>query len=169
MSNEDTEVKSRKTRKGRLISLLVLAFLIGLWWGVPTYRIVRADAMVRELCAKDGGLKVYVTVKLPAERFDKYGNVMFGTRWGPPLQKNMKPGDDFFYTWETTWIIPETSIGALAMWRSHQKLFRVVDEKLLGEAISYSRRGGDPIGPWHPSHFGCPTDTDLVKKVFVKQ
>lgn len=171
MPDENVTVKPNRTRKGPLIGLLLFVLLIGLWWGVPTYRKERADAMVRELCAKDGGIKVYETVKLPADRFDSYGNVKFGTRWGPPLKQLAKRGDDFFYTWETTWIIPETSIAALAVWRSHQKLFREADQKLLGEAISYSRRGGDPIGPWHPSSFGCPPNTTnaLERQVFQKQ
>ena len=171
MSSEVVEVKPHKIRKRSLISLLVFAIAFGLWWGVPTYRIGRADAQVQELCDKDGGIKVYETVKLPANRFDHYGNIMFGTRWGPPTKEFAKEGDDFYYTWETTWIIPETSASALTMWRNHQRLFRVADQKLIGEAISYSRRGGDPIGPWHPSSFGCPTNTsnNLKKQIFVRQ
>lgn len=171
MLNENAVVKPKKTRKGLVIGLLLFALLIGLWWGIPTYRKANANAMVRELCAKDGGVKVYETVKLPVERFDKYGNVMFGSRLGPPLKQLAKEGDDFFYTWEKTWIIPETSVGALTVWRDHQKLFRATDQKLLGESISYSRRGGDPIGPWHPSSFGCPPNTSntLERQVFQKQ
>lgn len=171
MSRESTSVGTRKSSKGPVIFLLILGTLVGFWLGVPTYQKTKADAMVRELCAKDGGMKVYEIVKLPAERFDKNGNVMFGTRWGPPLKQLAKEGDDFYHTSETTWIIPETGIGSLAMWRSHQKLFRFNDQKLLGEAITYSRRGGDPIGPWHPSSFGCPPNTGntLERQVFVKQ
>jgi hypothetical protein len=172
MSSENVEVKPRIIRKRSLISLLIFAILFGLWWGVPTYRKARADAMVRELCAKDGGIKVYETVKLAADRFDEYGNPTFGSGRMPSPKRNMKPSDEYFYTWDTTWIIPETSVAALAVWRNHQRLFKVADGKLMGEAISYSRRGGDPIGPWHPSHFGCPPNADItmvVRRVFVKQ
>lgn len=160
------------TKSVTKIILVVVAILVVAWWGVPAYRQASADATVRELCAKDGGMKVYEMVKLPAKRFDESGSVTFESRLLPPLKQNAKGNDDFFYTWETTWLIPETSVGALAMWRDHQKLFRVVDQKLLGEAIGYSRRGGDPIGPWHPSSFGCPEHADitaLVRQIFVQQ
>lgn len=172
MSSEDVAGKFNKTRKGPLIGLLFFALLIGLWWGVPNYRKAKADAMVRELCAKDGGMKVYETVKLPTERFDQYGLVRFGSLGLPPLKQNMKSEDDFYYTSEINWMIPETSVGALAMWRLDQKLFRAADHKLLAVAISYSRRGGDPIGPWHPSSYRCPPNADItvaVRRVFERQ
>ena len=35
----------------------------------------RLDREVKRLCAIDGGIKVYETVKLPAERFDQYGQI----------------------------------------------------------------------------------------------
>lgn len=172
MSSENIEVKHRKIRQRSLTSLLVVAVLLGLWWGVPTYRKARADAMVQELCTKDGGIKAYEIVKMPSERFDPNGNVIFpGNKNLPPSRKEAKLTDEFYFTSETTWIVPESGFGSLAVWRSHQKLFRAAGDKLLGESISYSRRGGDPMGPWHPSSFGCPSDADivyLVKKAFVK-
>lgn len=33
------------------------------------------NAQMAELCKKDGGVKVYETVKLPAEMFDESGNL----------------------------------------------------------------------------------------------
>lgn len=172
MSSKNVEVP-RKIRKPSLIAfLVVVAVLFGFWWGVPTYRKAKADAMVQELCTKDGGIKVYEIVKVPSERFGPYGNVLFpGNKNLPPSRKEAKPTDEFYFTSETTWIVPERGVGSLAVWRSHQKLFRAAGDKLLGESISYSRRGGDPMGPWHPSSFGCPSDADivyLVKKAFVK-
>jgi hypothetical protein len=171
MSREN--VATNKLRKGSLIGLLLFALLIGLWWGVPTYRKASADAMVKDLCAKDGGVKVYEIMKIPSERFSPYGNVIFpGNKNLPPIQKEVKSTDEFYVTSETTWLVPESGFGSLAIWRSHQKLFRAADHRLLGESISYSRRGGDPFGPWHSSSFGCPSDADivyLVKKAFVKK
>lgn len=172
MSSENIEVKPRRIRTRSLISLLVVGVLFGLWWGVPTYRKASADAMVQELCTKDGGIKVYEIVKVPSEKFGLYGNVIFpGNKNLPPSRKEANPTDEFYFTSETTWIVPESGSGSLAVWRSQQRLFRAAGDKLLGESISYSRRGGDPVGPWHPSSFGCPSDSDivyLVKKVFVR-
>jgi hypothetical protein len=87
------------------------------------------------------------------------------------MKSGRKSNDEFFYSEEKTWIMAEKSF-APAVWRSHVQLFRAADNKLLGEAVSYSRRGGDPIGPWHPTSFGCPRDGDitaLVSKVFIPE
>ena len=37
----------------------------------------RFDQQVKELCAKDGGVKVYETVKMPAEKFNQWGQINF--------------------------------------------------------------------------------------------
>jgi hypothetical protein len=37
----------------------------------------RLDREVKRLCAIDGGITVYETVKLPAERFDGYGQIAY--------------------------------------------------------------------------------------------
>ena len=173
MSAHDIHVKRRKTRKVGLIGLLFLAIIVGLWWGLPTYRKLQADFMVEELCKKDGGIRVFEIVRLPQERFSPQGNMVFsGNKNLPPLKEGSTPNDEFYFTHETNWILPDSGFNSLAVWKTHQKLFRAKDGKLLGESIAYSRRGGDPMGPWHPSSFGCPKNVDivfLVRKVIVKQ
>jgi hypothetical protein len=154
------------------LKLIVIFFgsvliLLVLWLGVPAYQKERADSLVRENCVKDGGLKVHEKVFLPEIRFSKSGMLGFL----PPLKESAKPDDEYFFAWETSWLMPEAS-WAPSVRRNHQKLYRRSDEKLLGEAISYSRRGGDPVGPWHPSSFLCPLDADitvLVNQVFLVQ
>ena len=156
----------------RIALILCLAFVvfIAAWWGIPAYEKGRADSLVEELCKKDGGLKVYETVELPASRFKQYGVVFPGRGMLPALREEAKPGDEFFFVLDKKDVWPETGWHPY-VWRIDQKLFRQADGKLLGEAISYSRRGGDPIGPWHPSSNTCPRETDitvLVGRVFVK-
>jgi hypothetical protein len=147
--------------------LIVLVFAIALWWIVPTYRQARADASVKELRAKDGGFKIYESVELPAQRFDEFGEIRV------PHAKSRGRDDEFFYTSEITWIVPEgPGVGDLAVWRGHDRLIRTRDNKLLGEAVYCGRHGGDPIGPWHPSSYGCPEKLDvkyLAQHVFTKQ
>ena len=53
---------------------LAFATLITLWWGVPTYRKAKADAMLKQLCAKDGGVKVYETVTTAGQIYSVWGN-----------------------------------------------------------------------------------------------
>ena len=118
------------------------------------------DWQVEKLCAKDGGVKVYETVKLPADKFDKYGGVRI------PAKKDAKPLDEYYIESDIRYY----QQGNPELWRLHFRIVRRVDKKLLGEATSYARRGADIPGPWHPSSFGCPDRadiTDLKKQVFT--
>jgi hypothetical protein len=140
------------------IPLLIAALLLPLLAGCEKARL---DQQVKELCAKDGGVKVYETVKLPPERFDQWGNVHI------PSKEKAKVGDDYYYELSTTYIRK----GNPEMWRSHFRVIRKSNGKILGESVSYSRRGGDIPGPWHASSFECPdisTQPSMSKQVFVK-
>ena len=141
-----------------LTILLAAAFLLA---GCEKARL---DQQVKELCVKDGGIKVYETVKLPAERFDQWGMV----KPYDPTQKENALGveylyrsDDYFYR-----------KGNPSMVRYRHQVFRRSDGKLLGETISYGRGGGDMPGPWEPSSYHCPPTSEsseiaLFKKIFV--
>lgn len=121
----------------------------------------RLDEQVRELCAKDGGIKVYETVTLPAKRFDDYGVVRI------PKKEEAGVDDDYFYTAEKQYLLQ----GNPELWRLHFQVVRISDSKLLGESTTYARRGGDMPGPWHESSFGCERHadiSDLKKQIFVK-
>ncbi|TXI27284.1 MAG: hypothetical protein E6Q60_10160 [Nitrosomonas oligotropha] len=121
----------------------------------------RLDREVKRLCAIDGGIKVYETVKLPAERFDQYGQISI------PYKKNVKAGDEYYYESSTVYLIR----GNPEMWRSHYRVYRAYDSKFLGESVGYARVGGDIPGPWHSSSYSCPDKvdiTDLKKQIFVE-
>jgi len=139
------------------IALLLLLPVIA---GCATPSQIMLDAEVKRLCAIDGGIKVYETVRLPAERF-KLGYLRL-------LSKDMaKPEDEYYYESSMSYI----EKGNPEMWQLHFKIYRRVDNKLLGEAISYARRGGDIPGPWHDSSFMCPDRadvSDLEKRIFTK-
>jgi hypothetical protein len=146
----------------------MVALVIGaLWFGASFWyaggQKYYYDAQVRRLCAQDGGIKVYEQVKLPAERFDKWGMVNFYR----PTQRENALGLEYVFRQQTTYL----RRGDPEMWRDHYQVVRRSNGRLLGEAISYSRRGGDLPGPWHPSSFGCPEragDASLVRAIFVQ-
>ncbi|MHB1214458.1 MAG: hypothetical protein ACYCY9_05665 [Thiobacillus sp.] len=123
------------------------------------------DRQVRELCAKDGGVKVYETVRLSAERFNQWGQPNFNIPVTPFIK--LKATDKYYLEWKIT----NLKLGNPKLERSHFRLIRRSDNKLLGESVSYSRGGGDLPGPWHGSSFICPEPTkhqSLESSIFIK-
>jgi hypothetical protein len=143
-----------------LVVIVAMFWFGGAFWEVAGKKMYW-DAKVRELCAQDGGVKVYETVELPGERFDKYGVLKI------PSGKDAKLGGEYHYESKIYYY----KKGSPEIWRLHFEIFRNSDNKLLGEATSYARRGGDIPGPWHESSFSCPEQSDisdLKKQVFIK-
>lgn len=121
----------------------------------------RLDREVKRLCAIDGGVRVYETVKLSADRFTQFGSISI------PYKEIAKPEDEYYYESSTIYLIK----GNPDMYKLHFKVYRIFDNKLIGESISYTRRGGDMPGPWHHSSFGCPENADIThlkKQIFTK-
>ena len=138
-------------------------FIAIAWLWLSVGRGFYYDAKVNRLCAIDGGVKVYETVKLPPERFDQ----------------------EYFYENSTTDIWSDTLyvVGAgeaVYLQRYARQLIRRSDGKVLGEFIRYERRGGDALIlrliPAHGGNsFNCPKESRLqstqllVKAVFLKE
>lgn len=135
------------------------AGLASLFWMLAGGEKWRLDRELEELCAKDGGIRVYETVKLPVEKFDKQGLVRI------PRKEDAPPDSEYFYEWNVFYYRK----GAPEIWRDHIKIIRRSDRKTLGEDISYARRGGDLPGPWHVSSFRCPKSNDGVEQqIFMR-
>lgn len=152
--------RAKKPGHKRIARAVCALWFIWLAWMLGGNK-VWYDMKVDRLCAKDGGIKVYETVTLPADRFDKWG--VFSL----PLEKKMQPGDEYYYIRDTHYY----QGGSSAVWRAHSQIFRVKDKKLLGETIWYARRGGDLPGPWSNSSYSCPGEagiTKLKKRIFIK-
>ena len=129
-----------------LIHILCMTGCLSLLSGcmhIPYQKML--DAEVDALCAKDGGVKIYETVPLPPERFEKNGelkDVKF-TRNENTL------GPDYIYKSEETYLkgdpkVDPNSIGNAWLSRIHIRIYRRADGKLLGEDINYWRVGGGP-------------------------
>ena len=140
------------SRKVPHIILGILLFSV--WFGGAFWEIVGKkmyyDAKVRELCAQDGGFKVYETVKLTAELLDKFGRINI------PDKSKAKPTDEYYYQTVRNYLHK----GSLVMSRTQHKIIRRIDGKVLGELTRYGRGGGDLPGPWHGSSFMCPDPTE---------
>ena len=125
-----------------------------------------ADAEVKRLCAIDGGIKVYETVKLPANKFNEWGQPNFFR----PSQGENALGPEYIYRSEIIYL----DRGNPSLRKDRELIFRKADMRLLGEATTYVRGGGDVPGPWQPSAYRCPNALNaegamLMNRVFTKQ
>jgi len=120
------------------------------------------DDEVRRLCAIDGGIKVYETVKLPADKFNQWGQVNFYK----PTQGESALGPEY----EVKTDVQYLQKGNPSLRRYDVQIIRRSDAKLLGESIGYDRGGGDVPGPWQPSTFSCPElhGEVIIDRVFSK-
>jgi hypothetical protein len=112
------------------------------------------DRQVRELCAKDGGVRVYETVRLPVLEFELWRN-------SGGFSDN-KPMDSYFSNLE----INHIRWGNPDLMRYNYRIVRRSDGKVLGESIRYVRSGGDLPGPWERgTSFSCPPQLDFSRKL----
>jgi hypothetical protein len=125
-----------------------VALMIAIGLAIGGCEKARLDEQVRELCAKDGGIKVYETVTLPADKFDAYAR----TNWILPDKMQAKPTDDYFTVTDTRYY----RTGNPEMSRRQYQIIRRSDGKVLGELVIYGRGGGDLPGPWMDSTYHCP-------------
>jgi hypothetical protein len=118
------------------------------------------DRQVSELCAKDGGVKVYETVRLTPELLDKAGRIWI------PDKAQAKSTDEYYYVTDRHYYRkgnPEVS-------RTQHQVIRRSDGKVLGELIRYGRSRGELPGLWHGSSFMCPDPTkasNFESSIFV--
>lgn len=131
-----------------------------------------ADKEMQALCDKDGGMKVYEKVTLPASEFSKYGQPL-DQYWSNQTDPENKLGPDYRYVERNEFLRRgDTLKGEVQMGKSTTKVFRRSDGKLLGQAVSYGRSGGDSyfylVFGGHPSAFSCGNGTnELLTNLFI--
>ena len=121
------------------------------------------DAQVREMCAKDGGVKVFETVRLNRQQYSLLLN-KFG-QLSPPLENKAGENVPIVHRFTSTYLRrndPEVR-------RDELLVIRRSDGKVLGISIFYSRVGGDLVA-LHPSYFSCPEKlVDLFSAVVFQE
>ena len=124
------------------------------WW---------VDQQVKELCAKDGGVKVYETVRLSPEKYDELERINFML----PSKYRSKSTDEYYIESDDKFL-RESNPKLL---RSHAWIVRIRDGKTLGDYVHYARGGGGLPGPWHGSSFHCPEirkESPSLESLFIK-
>ena len=133
------------------------------------------DRQMEELCAKDGGIKVYETVTLPASDFSNLGQPLARYERTAKSREEIF-GPDYRYVTEEKYIVGtrQTKVehGNGVLVRNVQAIYRRSDKKMLVEGVYYARGGGDGV-VWgglgfHHSAKYCPTPTPNVATIFIK-
>ena len=127
---------------------------------------------MEELCKKDGGVKVYETVTLPASEFSNVGQPL--ARYERLAQSNADLlGPDYRFVEKREFLVgPHSNAqkgeGQLTRW--YHAIYRRSDGHLLGESVRYNRSGGDGFTfGFQPSGKNCPqVMNDLARSVFAK-
>jgi len=149
-----------------VFALAALAWLaVSFWYGGG--RKYYYDAEVKRLCAIDGGVKVYETVKLPpGKKFNAWGQSDFFR----PTQGENALGPEYIYEEkQTDYRKDNASKDGIKLFRVGNRIIRRSDKKLLGESAYYIRIGGDFPGSAFPSSFACPSKTGgLAMQVFIQ-
>lgn len=116
------------------------------------------DYKVMEMCEEDGGVTVFEKVEISKT---DYPNIRVTSKNSLilPSEKNVKLGYPFFYRYNIN-IIRQ---GFVNVTRHEQLIVRNRDGKILSKHISYGRSGGDFPTGFHPSHFLCGSDENVLK------
>jgi hypothetical protein len=149
----------------RIVTALVLFVTAASLFGCERYAL---DRQMKELCKKDGGIKVYETVTLPPAEYDAVFNYVVKARTQEEYY-----GPEYRYVSESKHLVGkegDAAKGSGELIRHYSAIHKKVDNHLLGESIRYARGGGDffTFG-FQPSGNSCPwMGIDLGQSIFVK-
>ena len=151
-------------------SIMGIALVIGALWLVKYMsesEMRRLDKEVDRLCAIDGRSVIYETVRLPASKFNSYGQ--------PMVPDNDKDDTGFGYLIrleQKTLAGPGQAPGARLL-RTQLQVVRTSDRKVMAEHIYYTRGGGywlEGVGGFGQGKV-CPSTVpmDFPQRVFLKE
>ena len=136
--------------------VLLLAITVGFFEGRKAYW----DYRVKELCAKDGGVKINEAIEVDPRTYESLKN-NFGQVDIPKIGDARSVGSIAVHSYEDIYIRrndPEIR-------RSELSVIRASDGVVVATSTTYSRVGGDMFA-LHPSYFSCPVaPTDFFSSV----
>lgn len=117
------------------------------------------DSQVKEMCAKDGGVRIWEEIIVsPAQAglLPKVGNY-----FGVAIESLAKPEEPAFTRIRET-VIHENNPSVI---RYEEDMVRRLDQRIVGVIVSYGRGGGDFPSPAHPSSYHCPEYKQLYEGI----
>lgn len=113
------------------------------------------DAQVREMCERDGGVKIYEKLHISKSDIDLLGRV--DGKIDMPIKQLAKPNSPAYAELKIT----NLNDGNPQVTRTESTIIRRIDQVTIAQWIVYSRFGGDFPSLSHPSTFRCPD----IKKI----
>ncbi|MDT3735112.1 MAG: hypothetical protein ROZ00_02690 [Denitratisoma sp.] len=142
---------------GAFVLLLLLA--VGFFEGRKAYW----DYRVKQMCEKDGGLKVFEPITISHSQFLAWGG-QEGIR-GVPIPHESENRSDILVFRRTA---DETlRSGSPEVRRDTTEFVRRSDRKVLGKYVYFARRGGDFPTIAHESSFGCKVTGPVTEQVIL--
>lgn len=141
-----------------LTLVLMLIVAVAFYEGRKAYW----DYRVREMCAKDGGVKVFERIQLNAEDYRR----LSGRLGEIPIQERRGATTNAEYVSDTerTWIHRNSP----EVYRTEATIRAVAGSKSLARYVNYARVGGDFPTFSHPSAFSCDQGYGSVsKQIFI--
>ena len=142
-----------------VVLILVPLLVVGFYEGRKAYW----DEQVREMCAKDGGVRVYEPFKISHSQFLAWGG-LDGVH-GVPIPNEADRRYDipiFRRTSEEVIRIENPRVR-----RDTTEFVRRDDNKVIGRYVYYARRGGDFPSWAHESSFGCSQPSLVTDQVVI--
>jgi hypothetical protein len=138
---------------GKMVSAIVIAPIAILVAGIGGCEARKAyyDWQVRQMCEKDGGIRVYEHIRLSRETATSMRRV--GGHLAITIESAAPKSDIAFLRGEPTLVRD----GSPTVLRHEQAIVRRFDGKVVGHIVRYGRVGGDfPLSVSNPSGSSCP-------------
>jgi hypothetical protein len=135
---------------------LAPVFVVALTIGGCEVRKAYYDEQVRQLCAKDGGVKVVEQIRIPRALANQLPRA--GGRIGISPENLAAATEPAFVRIDRTDVLQ----GDLAITRYEQRVIRRIDGHVVARVVSYTRAGGDFPSFAFPSSFSCPSQAILL-------
>jgi hypothetical protein len=117
------------------------------------------DEKIREMCEKDGGVRIFEQIVVAPSHTKFLPRV--GEFFGVASEALAKPEEPAFTRIHRT----RLREGNPSVVRYEQEIVRRGDQRVVGVAVSYARGGGDFPGVDHPSTFWCPEPKQIYQGI----
>lgn len=117
------------------------------------------DAKVKEMCKKDGGVRIYeqiVVTPSQADALPRLGGFL------AVLPESVAKSDEPAYSRSRQVQLRPNNPSII---RYEKEIVRRADQGVVAHAVRYGRGGGDAFVLDHPSTFSCPTETQIYEGI----